>query len=115
MGILLQISLMRAAKSTCLTLLSFSSILGIIHIFDGLISICIGTYLVVRFGFGSYWPNAGSSCIWIGGYMLLIGVSNVVAIKIALKRSLVITSLIANILGLVIASLGGVIHIKLLW
>ena len=47
--------------------------------------------------------------------MLLIGVSNVVAIKIAFKRSLVIISLIANILGLEIASFSGVIHIKLLW
>ena len=47
--------------------------------------------------------------------MLLIGVSNIAAVKTALRRSLVITSLIANILGLEIASLGGVIHIKLLW
>ena len=71
--------------------------------------------MVVRFEFESYWLRGRLSSIWIGGYMILIGVSNVVAIKIALRRSLVITSLIANILGLEIASLGGVIHIKLLW
>ena len=47
--------------------------------------------------------------------MFLIGVSNVIAIKIAFKRSLVIISLIANILGLEIASFNGAIHIKLLW
>ena len=71
--------------------------------------------MVARFEFESYWLSGRLSSIWIGGYMILIGVSNVVAIKIALRRSLVITSLIANILGLEIASLGGVIHIKLLW
>ena len=42
--------------------------------------------MVVRFGFESYWLSGRFSCIWIGGYMLLIGVSNVVAIKIALRR-----------------------------
>ena len=77
--------------------------------------IYIGIYMVVRFEFESYWLSGRLSSIWIGGYMILIGVSNVVAIKIALRRSLVITSLIANILGLEIASFGGVIHIKLLW
>ena len=71
--------------------------------------------MVARLEFESYWLSGRLSSIWIGGYMILIGVSNVVAIKIALRRSLVITSLIANILGLEIASLGGVIHIKLLW
>ena len=47
--------------------------------------------------------------------MFLIGVSNVIAIKITSERSLVIISLIANILGLEIASFNGAIHIKLLW
>ena len=91
------------------------SISGVTHIFDGLISIYIGTYLVVRFVFGSPWLSGRSSCIWFGGYMFLIGVSNVIAIKITLERSLVIISLIANILGLEIASFNGAIHIKLLW
>ena len=96
-------------------MLSCLSISGVIHIFGGLISLYIGIYMVARFEFESYWLSGRLSSIWIGGYMILIGVSNVVAIKIALRRSLVITSLIANILGLEIASLGGVIHIKLLW
>ena len=96
-------------------MLSCLSISGVIHIFGGLISLYIGIYMVARLEFESYWLSGRLSSIWIGGYMILIGVSNVVAIKIALRRSLVITSLIANILGLEIASLGGVIHIKLLW
>ena len=96
-------------------MLSCLSISGVIHIFGGLISLYIGIYMVARFEFESYWLSGRLSSIWIGGYMILIGVSNVVAIKIALRRSLVITSLIANIFGLEIASLGGVIHIKLLW
>ena len=110
MGTSLQIYLMRAVKQYM-----FLSISGVIHIFEALISIYIGTYLVVRFGFGSSWLSGRCSCISFGGYMLLIGVSNVIAIKIALKRSLVIISLIANILDLEIASFSGVTHIKLLW
>ena len=110
MGTPLQIYSMGAVKQYM-----FLSISGVIHVFDGLISIYIGTYLVVRFVFGSSWLSGRSSCISFGGYMFLIGVSNVVAIKIAFKRSLVIISLIANILGLEIASFNGVIHIKLLW
>ena len=110
MGTSLQIYLMRAVKHYM-----FLSISGVIHIFDGLIQIYIGTYLVVRFEFGSSWLSGRSSCIWFGGYILLIGVSNVIGIKIALKRSLVIISLKANILGLEIASFSGVIHVKLLW
>ena len=110
MGTSLQIYLMRAVKQYM-----FLSISGVIHIFNGLISIYIGTYLVVRFGFGSSWLSGRSSCISFGGYMLLIVVSNVVAIEIALKRSLVIVSLIANILGLEIASFNGVTYIKLSW
>ena len=87
MGPSLKIASMKAVKkSTCITLLSCLSISGVIHIFDGLISLYIGTYMVIRFGFESYWLSGRFSCIWIGGYMLLIGVSNVVAIKIALRR-----------------------------